>query len=71
MIELVDDLIAAQIKVAVVSNSEGRLAELSIAPARAGLNTMTVRFRDAQGRAFDPRRSKSLPPMRRPAWSRR
>jgi len=28
MIELVDDLIAAKIKVAVVSNSEGRLAEL-------------------------------------------
>ncbi len=36
------------------STAEGRLAELSIAPARAGLNTMTVRFRDAQGRAFDP-----------------
>lgn len=28
MIDLVDDLIAAQIKVAIVSNSEGRLAEL-------------------------------------------
>ena len=36
------------------STADGRSAELSIAPARAGLNTIKVRFRDAQGRVLDP-----------------
>jgi copper transport protein len=38
-----------------VLRSGGALsAELSVSPARAGVNAITVRFRDAQGRAVDP-----------------
>jgi copper transport protein len=33
---------------------EGHFAEVAVKPARAGMNTITVRFIDAQGQPFDP-----------------